>query len=176
MTWPLPASIRPATPDDLPAICALGHEVNAIHHEAYPHVFAGRGEPERDRAHWAASLASGDDDADESGDRQLFVAELNGQVVGFVTVAVATESHSLLQPLRFGRVGSVSVAPQHRGRGIGSGLMQRAHDWVRARGGHEIRLNVWAFNEAAQRLYVDELGYEVRSLSLACVLASSKPR
>lgn len=159
---PPPVVYRSAVQDDLPAICALGEEVNAIHHEAYPHVFAGRGKPDRDLAHWAASLGG-----DGS---QLFVAEVDCRVVGFVTVAVITESHSLLQPLRFGRIGSASVAQRFRGRGIGSGLIRQAHDWVQAHGGHEIRLTVWAFNEAARRLY-EELGYEIRSLNLACVLS-----
>jgi ribosomal protein S18 acetylase RimI-like enzyme len=154
---------RLALKEDLPAICALGEEVNAIHHQAFPHIFAGPGEPDRDAKHWERSL--------EGGDAQAFIAECDGQLVGFLTVAMASESHSFAQPLRFARVGSVSVSEWARGQGIGTELMQLAHQWVAERGGYEVRLNVWAFNEAACRLYA-ELGYEVRSLNMARVLPS----
>lgn len=149
---------RSATIKDLPAICTLGEEVNAIHHAAHPQVFAAAGAQDRDQAHWAASL--GREDA------RVFVAELDGQIVGFVNVVLVNETHSLLQAMRFGRVGSVSVTEAARGRGIGKQLMRLVHDFVAEQGGHEVRLTVWAFNEAAQRLY-QELGYETRSLNLA---------
>ncbi|MCI2245172.1 GNAT family N-acetyltransferase [Xanthomonas sp. PPL568] len=153
---------REAMESDLRAICALGEEVNALHHEAFPHVFAGAGDADRDAAHWNSSI--GRDDA------TTFVAETQGVLVGFVTVGMVTESHSLLQPMRFGRVGSVGITGRHRGQGIGPALMQRAHDWVALRGGVEMRLNVWAFNTHALHVY-EELGYEVRSLTLVKPLA-----
>ena len=150
---------REATESDLPAICALGMQVNALHHEAFPQLFAAPADPQRDSAHWAASVAQAM--------ATTFVAEPpSGGLAGFVTVAVQDETHSLLQPVRIGRVGTVGVTPEWRGHGIGRALMRQAQDWVQARGGIELRLNVWAFNEAARRLY-EELGYELRQLTLA---------
>lgn len=154
---------RRASESDLPAICALGEEVNAIHHRAFPHIFAGPGAAERDRMHWASSVARED--------AQTFVAEESGRVVAFVNVGMVNELNTLLEPLCFGRVGSVSVTESMRGQGIGRQLMRLVHEWVKERGGHEVRLNVWAFNEHALRLY-KELGYEVRSVNLAKVIAS----
>jgi ribosomal protein S18 acetylase RimI-like enzyme len=104
-------------------------------------------------------------------DATTFVAEESGSLVGFVNVSIITESHTLLQPMRFGRVGSVSVTEHKRGQGIGRRLMGLAQDWVAHRGGVELRLNVWAFNSNALHLY-EELGYEVRSLFLAKRLPS----
>ncbi|KMM75177.1 membrane protein [Xanthomonas sp. NCPPB 1128] len=153
---------RDAIASDLPAICALGEEVNALHHAAFPHIFAGAGATDRDAAHWMRSI--GRDDA------TTFVADAQGVLVGFVTVGIVEESHSLLQPMRFGRVGSVGITRSHRGRGIGPALMQHAHDWVTRRGGVEMRLNVWAFNTHALHVY-EELGYDVRSLTLVKPLA-----
>jgi ribosomal protein S18 acetylase RimI-like enzyme len=147
-------SYREATCDDLPYVCALGDQVNAVHHAAWPHIFAGAGVPERDREHWLQSI--GRDTA------ATFVAEEGGQIIGFVTVGLVTESHTLLQPLRYARVGSIGVDASRRGGGIGSKLMAVAENWGIARGAQEMRLNVWAFNEAAMSMYA-ELGYEVRS-------------
>jgi len=154
---------REATDADISAICALGEEINAIHHHAFPQIFAGPGNSERDASHWLDSIAKQDS--------TTFVAQDFGAVVGFVNVSIVNESHSLLQPMRFGRVGSVGVAESKRGKGIGRELMRQAQDWVFGRGGAEVRLNVWAFNTKALRLY-EELGYETRSLFLAKRLPS----
>lgn len=154
-----PIRYREATASDLPAIGALGSQVNALHHQAFPQLFAAPADPGRDNEHWSASVAQAM--------ATTFVAELgSGALAGFVTVAIQDETHTLLQPVRFGRVGTLGVTPEWRGRGIGRALMQQAQDWAQARGCVELRLNVWAFNEAARRLY-DELGYELRQLTLA---------
>ena len=149
---------REATQDDLPSICTLGEEVNAIHHRAFPDIFAGPGEHDRDAAHWLSSI--GKDHA------ITILAEENGKILGFVNVSIVNESHSLLHPMRFGRVGSVSITEGRRGQGIGRALMKLAQDWVAQHGGMEVRLNVWTFNSHALHLY-EELGYEIRSLFLA---------
>jgi ribosomal protein S18 acetylase RimI-like enzyme len=149
--------VREANEDDLPAICALGEEVNALHHQAWPHIFAPAGTAERDRSHWQQSLP-----------RELattFVAESDGVIAGFVTVGLVDETNSLFRPLRYGKVNSVSVTANKRGKGIGPALMAYAEQWAVARGAVDLRLNVWAFNEHALHVY-KELGYELRSVNL----------
>ena len=148
---------REARAEDLPAICVLGEGVHAIHHEAWPHIFAAPGDPLRHAQHWRKTIGVEDG--------TTYVAECDEGLVGFVTVNIVDERSSLLQPNAYGRVGSLSVAPTHRGRGIGRELMDLAERWIRGRGVQDVRLNVWAFNEAALRLY-EELGYEGRTRQL----------
>lgn len=152
---------RAATEADLPAICALGQVVNLLHHEAWPQIFAPASAPERDEPHWRQCIAGFGN--------VVFVAERLGILVGFVTVSVITESHSLMQAILYARVGSICVQEAERGQGIGSELMERAEKWATAQGAIDVRLNVWAFNQPALALY-KELGYEVRSLSLGKAL------
>jgi ribosomal protein S18 acetylase RimI-like enzyme len=154
---------REAKESDIVAICELGEEVNAVHHHAFPQIFAGPGERDRDAAHWLNGISKPD--------AITFVAEESESILGFVNVSIVNETHSLLKPLRFGRVGSLSVTENRRGQGIGRELMIRAQEWVTSRGGTEVRLNVWAFNTRALRMY-EELGYETRSLFLAKELPS----
>ena len=154
---------REAKETDIAAICELGEEVNSLHHHAFPQVFAGPGGRDRDAAHWLNGISRLDS--------ITIVAEENMAIVGFVSVSIVNETHSLLQPLRYGRVGSVSVTEKRRGQGIGCELMIRAQEWVISRVGTEVRLNVWAFNTRALRMY-EELGYETQSLFLAKQLPS----
>lgn len=135
-----------------------GAEVNAAHFAAHPGVFARPDSPARDVAHWRSAL-SGVGSA-------TFLAEVAGEVVGFLSVSVHAETVSLLQPLRFGKVGTVGVRADHRGQGIGRALMALAHEWALAQGACELRLNVWAFNTEAMRLY-KALGCEARTHQMA---------
>lgn len=157
-------SYREATRDDLRSICVLGQEVNALHHAAWPDVFAPPSDPTRDEAFWSATIGQ------ESA--TAFVAEAAGEVIGFVNVGfVSRDPSPLLQPVSFARVGSVGVADEHRGRGIGKELMRQAEAWAASRGARHIVLNVWGFNERAVDLY-RELGCEIRSHVMGKRLAS----
>ena len=55
------------------------------------------------------------------------------------------------------------VMPEHRRQGIGSALMRHAENWARARGDHQIGLQVFQNNQPALRLY-HQLGYQTQSL------------
>jgi ribosomal protein S18 acetylase RimI-like enzyme len=155
---------REANANDLPAICILGDDVNAMHHRVEPHVFAPGGNPQFHRDHWLTTV--GKEQA------TTFLAIDQAQVIGFITVSAASETHSLFQPVRFGRVGTVGVSETYRSRGVGRQLMALAEAWAAARGCEEIRLTVGAFNERAESLYA-ELGYEIRSKLLVRALKRS---
>lgn len=153
-TPPGPVLYREATPDDLPTLCALGEEVNAVHRDALPTVFNGPGARQHDMAaHWASGIAQG-------GDATTFIATEGGMPVGFVMVAVVDETHPFFLPCRHGRIGTLGVTASRRGRGIGRGLMRQAEAWARDAGASEIRLFAWAFNQPALQLY-QELGYDI---------------
>jgi NAD(P)H dehydrogenase (quinone) len=161
-----PVHYREATEQDLAAICVLGEAVNALHHRHEPHVFAEPGDPMRHAAHWRSTIAQAN--------ATTWVAETSAGVVGFVSVVVGTDDHTLLQPVRFARVGTVGVAPGHRGLGIGSQLMAMAQAWGQGRGATEVRLTVGSFNDDANRWY-QTLGYRVRASQLVKALPVALP-
>ena len=98
---------REANESDLPGICVLGDEVTAIHYRAFPDVFAAPGKADRGASHWMKSIGK------ETS--TIFVAEEAETLLGFVSVSIITEPDSLLQPMCFGRVGSVGVTEARRG-------------------------------------------------------------
>lgn len=63
----------------------------------------------------------------------------------------------------------VAVHESFRGRGIGKATMQLAEEFARSQGAGSIRLNVFAYNEPAIRLY-ERLGYETASMHMHKVL------
>ncbi|WP_225033636.1 GNAT family N-acetyltransferase [Paraburkholderia sp. XV] len=151
-------SYRRATIDDIFKICELGQILNAIHHLARPDIYADATTVmARDKPHWISSV--------QEEDRATFLAELGSKAIGFITVQVVQPISPLLQQMAVGRIGSVAVSEQLRGRGIGSTLMKLAEEWARKRGATDVRLAVWAFNEQAVDLY-RELGYEIRAFEM----------
>ncbi len=88
---------------------------------------------------------------------------------GFVTATVADETHSLKQPMRYGRINSICIASAAQGRGLGSALMSTAEQWATDEGAVDMQLVVWAFNDVAVHLY-RELGYTIRSHTMGKAL------
>jgi ribosomal protein S18 acetylase RimI-like enzyme len=81
-----------------------------------------------------------------------FVATTGDDDVGMVRTALDP------QVARAGRLGSLWVAPEARGAGVGSALVETAIAWARREGLDAILLDVSDENVAAIRLY-DTLGF-----------------
>jgi ribosomal protein S18 acetylase RimI-like enzyme len=78
-----------------------------------------------------------------------------------------------VQGTRHAHIFLLYVVPEHRQRGIGTSLMRYVEDWARARGDHQIGLQVFQSNTAALNLY-NQLGYQTQSLWMVKSLDSSR--
>lgn len=95
--------IRPATDGDYEAICALCELVDRLHFESLPDIFRTFEGPARRREYIQTLIAD-----QNSG---LFVAEANGQLVGYVNAAlVGAAVIPLLRPRRYEFVDNLVVA------------------------------------------------------------------
>jgi RimJ/RimL family protein N-acetyltransferase len=136
--------IRPAEPSDAPALVALLQSVGS--------------EPEG----WLLNDANLRSVAAERRyvrsvrrhpDATLLVAEVDGEIVG--RLSLARDPHpSSAHVADFG----ITVAAQHRRRGIGTALLAAADEWARDAGIHKLELHVFPHNEAAIGLY-EKRGY-----------------
>jgi RimJ/RimL family protein N-acetyltransferase len=102
---------------------------------------SGRGP--RDREEIAADVARSDDEPERFG---RFVVEVGGARAGTFVFACANG------PSRIARVGGLAIAPEHRGRR----LADAAARWLQRHllvelGYHRLELEVYGFNERAQR-------------------------
>lgn len=151
----MPVAIRAATARDLDALLPIIDEVDALHREHLPHVFQDPHGPPRDRAYLLELLA------DES--YEVFVAEVEGEIVGFVQVNIReTPPIPILVPRRVAAVENLAVREEFRRMGIGRALMRHAQRWAEELGASEIELTVFEFNQAAVSFY-HSLGYAASS-------------
>jgi RimJ/RimL family protein N-acetyltransferase len=134
MSEPHQVVIRPRRPDDADAFIALFEAIAAegkwIGTEA-PLSDERRARVRETTEHQPDGTAT-------------FVAEADGELVGWVWVGLDGKGHVEL---------GMGVADGWRGRGIGSLLMERAVAWSADQDAHKIYLEVWPHNTGAQRLY-----------------------
>ncbi|MFF3318770.1 GNAT family N-acetyltransferase [Streptomyces sp. NPDC003035] len=97
--------------------------------------------------------AEDEDDAGDAGDgdpaadvHEIVAVGTDGAVAGYIAVAVEEWNRRLV-------VHQVTVAPAHRGRGIGGELMRRALAYGRERGARTAWLEVTSVNVPAVRAY-----------------------
>ena len=86
---------------------------------------------------------------------RIFVAEVDDQVVGFISV-LAREPFTELDepPGTYALVTDLIVRAPHRNHGIGRQLLERAETFARSAGAAELRIGVLAQNTAARQLYL----------------------
>jgi ribosomal protein S18 acetylase RimI-like enzyme len=105
-------AIRAATAHDLEELYEIIEEVDALHREHVPHVFQDPHGPPRDPEYMLELLA------DES--YGVFVAEAEGEILGFVQVAIHDAPPiPILVPRRFAAVENLAVREGFRRAGIG---------------------------------------------------------
>ena len=153
--------VRLAESIDYHAVCQLYAEADAVHARERADRFRVTEQPARSRRLFDAHLG----DADQA----LFVAEVDGVVVGLVRVQAVERLEvpdvPALTPRRYAMVQELVVAQSHQRRGIATRLMTEAHRWARDRSVTEIDLNVYEFNQPALCLY-RRLGYSTVSRRL----------
>jgi aminoglycoside 6'-N-acetyltransferase len=151
-------TIRPATLDDEPAMTEIQHS-SAIHHATIdPERWRMQSleEGARSRRHWHRV----------SPRSEGLVAVADGKVVGMIELWLKRPRDP--EGGRTPRIKvdlGLAVAPEWRGRGVGTALMRAAEDWARAQGAERMVLDLDANNAGALRLY-ERLGYEPEAIAM----------
>lgn len=93
--------------------------------------------------------------ATRTSSERLLVLELEGQVVGFIWLALIV---TMVDPL-VGYIKNIYVAPELRGRGYARQLLAEADEWFRSHGCPKASLDASICNTRAVHLYLS-CGYE----------------
>jgi GNAT superfamily N-acetyltransferase len=127
-------SVRPATLADLTPLAAL--------FDGYRRFYEGAADLDGAAGFLRARL--------EAGDSVIFVAERDGQLVGFTQLY---PSFSSLSMRRVWILNDLFVAPDHRRGGVGGALMAQAEAFARQDGAKGLQLATQRTNVRAKALY-----------------------
>jgi aminoglycoside 6'-N-acetyltransferase I len=90
----------------------------------------------------------------------VFVAELDGLVVGFAEVGLRSHADGCDPARPVGFLEGWFVDEPHRRSGVGGALVRAAEEWARAQGCREIASDTWLDADTSIRAH-EALGFEV---------------
>jgi GNAT superfamily N-acetyltransferase len=141
---------RRAGIEDAPAIKGLWRHMMDYHVELDPR-FAMDG---RANEHFELYLT----DTLNNFDHAVFVATRENQIVGY-TIVAEMENPAVFKLKRYGFICEICTGPEHKGKGVGRVLFDRAVRWCKRRGLEVVQLNASPLNEAGKTFY-QQLGFK----------------
>jgi GNAT superfamily N-acetyltransferase len=142
-------TIRPGRREDAAEAARLWMH-SAEEHTSHDPIYATAPGAERVMRRFLADLTS-------SSHSFLFVAELDGRTVGFISGELREGSPTFRQKT-WASVDDVFVEPDYRNRGMGRALLKSVEAWAKERGADGISLQVAAANGRGRKFY-GELGF-----------------
>ena len=138
--------IRAVTPNDIGAVVRLFHGVQELHATHVPAAFRQPSDEESASA-WLAPILG-------NPNAYCRLAEQDGEAVGYLFAQEVHREESLIRPaLRWLVLEHIAVAPSFQRRGVGTALMKALFAEAAARKIERIELEVWSFNDKAQRFF-----------------------
>ena len=154
-------NIRSAELRDIPALGRLLYEVHKVHSDVRPDLFK------------AGTRKYTDEQLEEilqSGERPVFVAEQDGQVVGYAfCIPKQFVGDRSMTDVRTLYIDDLCVDEAARGKHIGTKLYDFVLDFAKRQGYYNVTLNVWADNKAAVKFY-EKIGLRVQKIGMEKIL------
>jgi len=143
-----------ARPEDRPAINAMARQVHAMHVAWRPDIYE-----------MVEELYSEQRVLDAIRERQLYVAKLDGNIVGYVLVKIRNYDWPGVVKRKVMLVDEICVEESIRGHGIGKTMMEDVHALAKAFRCTDLQLGVYPQNDAAVSFY-QKCGFTIRSIDM----------
>jgi GNAT superfamily N-acetyltransferase len=157
------AIIRQAEKRDLESLCHLVHAFHEFHVAGLSLRLASLGDL---NVFDSTELTERLTQIFEDSEAAVFVAELDGQLVGFVEIYLRQDDpNPVVVSYKYGYLQSLMVSQNHRSDGYGKQLVHAAEHWAKAKGAEEIRLETWEFLAGPLKFY-EKSGYRTLKRTL----------
>ena len=138
--------IRKAQKKDIPALERLLQQVLMVHHNGRPDLFSNTNKYTEKEL----------EEILQDDEKPVLVYEEDGEVLGYCFGMIQTESSNNLQELKTLYIDDLCVEEGQRKKGIGTKLLKAMEELAKSENCYHITLNVWAFNDTAERFYRDQ--------------------
>ena len=152
--------IRRANTNDIKQIINLLHQVNMVHHIIRPDLF----KPHTTKYNEQELSKMLDNE-----NKPIFVFD-DGDVLGYAFCQISeVQNDILLQDTKTMYIDDICVDENARGKHVGKALFEFVRGYAQTIGCHNITLNVWTGNDAAQSFYKN-MGMQVQKTTMELVL------
>jgi ribosomal protein S18 acetylase RimI-like enzyme len=142
-------AVRPGKRNDATEVARLWMR-SAEEHALYDLVYTPAPDAEKSMHRFLADLSINSHSC-------LFVAEADGEVIGFLSGELR-EGSPAFKPKTWAAVEDIYVTPGHRSSGVGRALFKEGQKWAKKKGADSVSLQVAAVNVRARKFY-EELGF-----------------
>lgn len=146
--------LQSATLEDWEDIRRLSIQAHDLHVKWRPDIYRHTEEP-LSKSHFLELIK----------DRLIYVAKMNGKVIGFVTLDIITQSGSEQVPCKNLRIMIIAVDEKYRRQGIGTEMITDVRSLAKAFGCKKVLLGVYPENLAGLKFY-EKCGFTVRSVNM----------
>ena len=151
--------IRRANKNDISQIINLLHQVNMVHHIIRPDLF----KPHTTKYNEQELSKMLDNE-----NKPIFVFD-DGGVLGYAFCQISeVQNDILLQDTKTMYIDDICVDENARGKHVGKALFEYVRNYAQTIGCHNITLNVWTGNDAAQSFYKN-MGMQVQKTTMELV-------
>ena len=156
-----PITVRPAVPEDADGIARTYLESAEYH---------ARLDPERYLTPAVETISASYREGrqhppDVRGDFVTLVAELTGEILGFIDARLEQSLDAMHRQMTYCHVAEIAVFSRHQNQGIGGRLLRAAEDWGRGQGAEFASLDYHAANTRASEFYRRRMGYSAASIT-----------
>jgi len=95
----------------------------------------------------------------DAGESITLVAELRGEVVGFIDARLEQSPDPMHREITYCHMAEFAVSDRHQNQGIGQRLLQAAEEWGQRLGAEFASLEYHAANARAASFYQQRMGY-----------------
>jgi GNAT superfamily N-acetyltransferase len=167
--YPAAIEIRPALPEDADGIARTFLESAEYHAELDPERYST---PTVETI--SARYREGrQHPAQAGGEVMTLVAELSGEIVGFIDARLERSSDAMHREMTYCHIAEIAVRRGHWNQGIGGRLLRAAEEWGHRLGAKFASLEYHAANTRASVFYQEHMGYRVASMTAIKRLSSS---
>lgn len=139
-------TVKMLQPEDSAGFLAIAAQVDALHHQALPHLKKPPDEVKRSEAEFLAMLGQPD--------TWLFGVGHEGALIGLIKVRLLNRPEGdANHPTRTMIVDGLAVDEGWQRCGVGRLLMEHAKEWARSHDAQSIELRVFEFNTSAIAFY-----------------------
>ena len=143
-----------ACPGDRAAVNAIAKQIHDMHVAWRPDIYAPV-EENYTEARFAEAIRN----------RQIYVAKLSGEIVGFTVLQKCTYDWPGVVKRRVMLVEEFGVHETCRGHGIGRAMMEDIHALARAFGCTDLQLRVYPQNDDAVGFY-QRCGFQIQNIGM----------